>query len=437
MFSLEKWQSLNICGADLVLNFINSVPIEKGNYLLLTEKLILQLPLYGYKRLAKNDISEGAKILSNLLSNFYDNVKYKKELHKAFAHAHCQLKDCAKLRLPKIISKKHLFKPRKLLDVLSIRRIAKRSEKAGMTNNFVVAEYSENFTTNIGDSIQQIAIIRALRSLFADIPITLVERDAWCKYRGGGLSIMQGWFGYRESFPSKDTLPLWIGTHLTNKMRDFLKRVADANHNLFGHIGFGARDQKTLRFAQTIDSKAYLSRCYTLTLPRRTVEPNDGKAFLVNIPVEWEEYIPSELLDGAIRITHGVRGVSIASDRAECAHDLLERYKNEARLVITCKVHSASPCTAMGIPVVAITESLDSKERISFLEDLITINSQDDLKNHRIKWNPIAPDMEELKQLMLENLHLSVLAAQGNNVDRDELDHIRRQIAEYSIRKSF
>lgn len=413
VFSLEKWQSLNIRGADLVLDFINSIPIEKENYLLLAKYLILPLPLHGYERLAENDIPKGMEIFSNILLRFHEKIKYKAELDQSFTYIHKHVKEHAKLH-----------------DPLQIRRIAKRSVNTDPAMNFVVAEYSGKFTSNIGDSIQQIAITHALQTVFPDIPINFVERDMWCKYRGGGLSVMQGWFGYTDSFPPRYTLPLWIGTHYTDKMRKFIKRVADVNHNLFGHIGFGARDLETLQFAQTIDSKAYLSRCYTLTLPRRVLTPpNNGKVFLVNIPSAWEEYIPSTLLDGAVRVTHGVPDVSEAKDRAKYASTLLERYRDEARLVITCKVHSASPCIAMGIPVVAIAENSEWWERISFLDDLITINSQDDLKKGLIDWNPFVPDIENLKNLMLENLRLSVSAAQGKKIDVDDLSSIRKQIA--------
>lgn len=241
------------------------------------------------------------------------------------------------------------------------------------------------------------------------------------------VSVTQAWHGYHTSLPSNYTKPVWLGTHFTKEMREFVNKVADVNPIMFKE-GFGARDYTTLDFMGRINNESHLSRCYTLTYSKRKSEPKNGKVFLVNIPTEWEAYIPQELLKDCIRLGHGVRNVE---DRALVAQQMIDRYRDEAKLVITCKVHCATPCIASGIPVVVITESAESATRISFLGDIIKINTQDDMKAGKINWAPEPIDIEPLKKLMLDNLRLSVLSAWGEDVDKSELQRIRKSIKEY------
>lgn len=77
VFALEKWQNLNIRGADLVLDFINSVNIKRADYLLLVKKLILPLYFYGYRRMEDINKVKAAEILDFALTNFWKRVKYK------------------------------------------------------------------------------------------------------------------------------------------------------------------------------------------------------------------------------------------------------------------------------------------------------------------------------------------------------------------------
>lgn len=77
IFSLEKWQNLNIRGADLVLDFINGIKIKKSDYLLLVKRLILPLYFHGYEKLAATDKNSGTEILRVVLNIFWSRTKYK------------------------------------------------------------------------------------------------------------------------------------------------------------------------------------------------------------------------------------------------------------------------------------------------------------------------------------------------------------------------
>lgn len=82
VFSLEKWQQLNLAGADFVLDFINSVEIDQKNYFLLLCNVVFPLYFYGFNRLKWEDIPSGAKILRSALENGVAKLKYNDELKK-------------------------------------------------------------------------------------------------------------------------------------------------------------------------------------------------------------------------------------------------------------------------------------------------------------------------------------------------------------------
>ena len=85
----------------------------------------------------------------------------------------------------------------------------------------------------------------------------------------------------------------------------------------------------------------------------------------------------------------------------------------------------------MGIPVVLIRTVEEQKNRFSALENIIPIYSIEDLKRGKIDFNPQAPDIEPLKEAMLENVRLSVLKEQGEQVDEARLKELRAFIASF------
>jgi len=282
-------------------------------------------------------------------------------------------------------------------------------------NMVAIATYSNEFTTNIGDAIQENAIFDAIKIVLPDLEIVKIPRDRWSSSKFRGLNVMQGWFGKKSAIPKRQKL--WLGTHFAGKLHEHIKKHPPGGD-------FGARDEAT----RAIVSGAYLSRCYTLTLPRRKSAPESGRVFLTQIPYEWEKFIPVELLKDCVRITHHYEG----PDMSAAARELIARYRDEARLVITCKVHCAAPCTALGIPVVAISEGSEGANRMNFLDGIIKIYSEQDLRDREIDWNPMVPDIEELKVLMLKNLQMSIQAAQGISVDCQELENTRLKIGTFS-----
>lgn len=187
-----------------------------------------------------------------------------------------------------------------------------------------------------------------------------------------------------------------------------------------------------MEFCQKLGIKSYFSRYLTLTLPKReaSVEQNKGvtKAIYKYIPISLREnavevnqqwVVPEEKLDW--------------QSSYERSKSLIETYKNQAKLIITCALHCAAPCVAMGIPVVLIALEEENLNRFSAVSGILRIWTKKELKNGQVDFNPNVLDIESLKKDMLENLYLSIQKAMGEAIDEVRLEQIRQRIAEFKV----
>lgn len=317
-----------------------------------------------------------------------------------------------------------------------------------LSYNKHIPKYSHH---NLGDFIQTIATKNALLFLNPKTTFEFFDRDSLISYypvRGGGGNnflnaltpvVMQGWFAFPDSphfIPNHYLLPIFVGTHFTSAIQKFLQYFIVYYPWYFEGKTIGCRDLATLGFCEKLGLEAYLSRCLTLTLPKRTQEQETQatKVFLVGIPEDLLKFIPRGLCEGAISVNQ--QGVSNEQSLQwqsfyHCSEDLLETYKNEARLVITCALHCASPCLAMGIPVVLIARNEENLGRFSALSGIVPIYTIEDLEKGRVDFVSQSLDIESLKQDMLENLNLSIKEAMGESVDKETLQAIRQRIADF------
>lgn len=119
----------------------------------------------------------------------------------------------------------------------------------------------------------------------------------------------------------------------------------------------------------------------------------------------------------------------------EAARSLLAKYAEEATLVITSALHCAQPCLALGIPVVFIEPDKDdaTAERFSSFRGIIPIWNKEDLENGKVDFSPEVPNIEPLKELLLENLSLSIKKAHGEKIDTSRLVAVREKIATFNL----
>ena len=200
----------------------------------------------------------------------------------------------------------------------------------------------------------------------------------------------------------------------------------------FQNQTIGCRDLYTLDFCQKNGIDAYFSRCLTLTLPKRQKTPEKPKVFLVGLNDGVLKNIPPEILKNAEIINQQNVALKPADDYFAAAQHLLDRYQNEATLIITSALHCASPATALGIPVVFFLQSEEQKTRFSTLQNILPLYTLEDLRRGNVNWNPTAPDIEPLKNAMLCNLRLSLAQLYGESVDLKERQTHRQTITTFS-----
>jgi hypothetical protein len=230
------------------------------------------------------------------------------------------------------------------------------------------ASLKYNRSNNLGDEIESLAAEQFLPHLDKrfdrDSLHNISENE---KY----MLIMNGWFCHSptDCFPPSDSIvPVFIGFHINKKKTRYFLNPQCIEY-FKKHEPIGCRDRRTMELLSTKGVDAFYSKCLTLTFPKRTKEPINGKVFLVDVD---SIPIPEPLYAGAIKITHITNDSWGDEIKTLLAKKLLAMYRDEARLVITTRLHCALPCIAIGVPVVYFGHSSDA--RTSLLKDLITIN---------------------------------------------------------------
>ena len=268
------------------------------------------------------------------------------------------------------------------------------------------SSFKYNYSLNLGDNIQSLAAEQFLpqidKKFDRDSLNSISEKKLY-------VIIMNGWFSHfpLKCFPPSDSiLPIFIGFHISygnDTEKHFLN--SQCVNYLKCHEPIGCRDKRTMRLLAAKGVKVFYSKCLTLTFPKREIEPKNGKVFLVDanhIP------IPQFLHKNAVITSHEIDDIWGDELKVLMAKKLLKIYKEQARLVITTRLHCALPCLAMGIPVIFFGNP--SEDRISLLNDLnVKINT---LPN---KWITISYTI--LKRIHLENIFWKAATRLFYNVD--------------------
>ena len=275
---------------------------------------------------------------------------------------------------------------------------------------------------NIGDCIQNLAIENIYRKMGVDVKdLTLINRDELDAYEGEYRILpMQGWFAEAfRVFPlpwSRKITPVFIGFHLStwSTARDqFVKCGLAKKMRPFAPVG--CRDRNTMRFLQSQGVEAYFSGCMTMTFDSREKEPANGKIFVVDLHESLLERLPAKIkAEADFSVTHkyGFQKYPLDEDDAQAFEDqarkVLAKYRDEAKLLITSRLHAALPCAAMGIPVIFYHHNQED-DRFDAVDGLLHVYSQKEIES--INWNPRPVDMRKLKKLMVANAIASIDAA--------------------------
>ncbi len=232
------------------------------------------------------------------------------------------------------------------------------------------------YSKNIGDDVQSYAASRLLPQV--DYAIEREKMDMFSSENDEPVAvIMSAWYMWAKWHwpPSTSIHPLFVGFHYSDLLRgrpagmpirfDFLKGLGADYLRAQGPIG--CRDVYTVELLRKLEIESYFAGCVTLTLdaPREPVKPEREYICLVDVDEKAIALVQKQL-EGTnidIRVIPHVMEKSMVSipweQRRETIEDLLSLYQN-AKCVVTFRLHCLLPCLAMGTPVLLMRDTFDS-----------------------------------------------------------------------------
>lgn len=262
---------------------------------------------------------------------------------------------------------------------------------------------SENFamlktgTENLGDHIQIIAGLKLLEAI-GIAPHIKIDRDheihsaGILKGKKGRFPILlNGWFktNCQEWPPHPKLKTFYFSFHIRLfQCPELIGEEAIAHYKKWEPIG--CRDKYTLILLKSKGVETFLSQCITLSFPRRMIDKErQDRIIVISRDKRILNYLPKSL--GNVDFISHYSGSRNFDENMKSAYELLEYYRDKAKLIITTMLHAANPAIAMGIPVV-VFYPLNSKEghqsdkeRFSSLADLVRIHHLEEMEE--VDWN--------------------------------------------------
>jgi hypothetical protein len=228
-------------------------------------------------------------------------------------------------------------------------------------------------TMNLGDDIQSYASAQFLPHIDY-----IVDRENLDSFRSEGNEpvgvIMSAWWMlHKWNWPPVECIyPKLTSMHMNNY--DILRKGSPIQDEWLESIGgdffraygpIGCRDQTTLDFFRERGFDCYFSGCITLTLPKQKKTEDAGTyVCLVDLRPALEEAVREWLKDSGLEIrvmTHNCnyrKSDATMEERFARVEETLTQYQN-AKFVVTRRLHVSLPCLAMGVPVLSVV-NMDS-----------------------------------------------------------------------------
>lgn len=293
-------------------------------------------------------------------------------------------------------------------------------------------ETGQNYRVNIGDNLQFMAIKFLYKKMGIEDQIVELTTKEVKDYDGREYLVLPlnwnlfdpGWMNEDELSISPKIIPVFLamtlGARHNNKYFN--------NYNiayLKKYEPIGCRDEVTRNVLLQHGITSYVNGCLTSILPYAESNERDT-VYFADAPARLKEYIPYTLCQNCRFVTHQKyysKEESIESIIKNIISQY-DEYKRRAKLVITSRLHAASPCMAMGIPVIFVKEIID--ERFSWLDKYLTLYDMDKvaLGEQKINWNPDPIIYEDIKQKIINYAIYRIQQAY-------ELNHVYCEISEW------
>lgn len=243
---------------------------------------------------------------------------------------------------------------------------------------------------NLGDPIQSLAVLEMYKKIgISEEDIVPLDRYDLADYNGEDVVVLINGAENYENFAystrflplARKIHPVFISIHLHRELSE--KELESLRNNQ----PIGCRDEYTVNYLREKGIDAFLSGCLTMVFPKRSENGTYNKVFIVDCSENVLEHIPDEIKGNAEYLSQVIRMKSNSIDHKltleeteeynSIAKEQLNRYRDEAKLVITSRLHVASPCAAMGIPVVLVRETFD--ERYQFIDRFLPLYYPEEL----------------------------------------------------------
>lgn len=156
--------------------------------------------------------------------------------------------------------------------------------------------------------------------------------------------------------------------------------------------------------------KAYFSRCLTNTLPKRESKATQTKVFFVGFDKNYLlmcqkicKKVANLSNNNELSLSTLAKNIVLSSNKTYL--NVMKMKQNSSSLRLCIVLHQLSLSNSCRF----YPHKRGAKTRFSALKGIIPIYSVEDLKQGKVDFSPKAPDMEALKEAMLENTRLSIL----------------------------
>lgn len=250
-----------------------------------------------------------------------------------------------------------------------------------------------NKTDNIGDDIQTFAQKRFLPKVDYYIDREMLDTFVPEFNKDEKVAvIMNAWYMYNKYNwpPSEFIYPLLISMHISENDyfgigTKFLEGIGGEYMRKYSPVG--ARDKDTLNTLKNNKIDGYFSGCLTLTIKLDCEKKKNDIVYLVDLDSDSEALIrkkfPNEKFETLTHYVDYYKNEISFNNRIQKTEELLKKYNN-AKCVITTRLHCALPCLAMETPVCLIYDK-STKDRIETFLDLLNYCTTEEVENNI--WN--------------------------------------------------
>jgi len=245
---------------------------------------------------------------------------------------------------------------------------------------------TEKMHINFGDQFQNIIIKDLYKKMgIPEDEIYVLDFNKITTYDGETLilPINQALTHNLANFISPHIIPVFLGLSrdtsvITEQEIEYLKFYSPV----------GCRDQALYDFLVSKDVKCYLNGCLSLLAEKREGVPDNAVPYVVDAPRYAMDAMPDELKNNAVfsdNTFYGTYPELTGDDTLETyVRHRYDEFRQHASVVITSRMHVASPCIGMGIPVICVRNNVDY--RYSWIDKYIPVYSEADVD--KIDWHP-------------------------------------------------